>query len=430
LFNRLIVELLNRLGVYGNSELRTRNHKPMKYIIILADGCSDYPIEKLGGKTPLMTAHTPHIDVLCAASRCGLLKTVPLDMLPSSEIANMAVLGYDVRTVYQGRGVLEAASMGVDLKDDDLAMRCNLICIDKKGRIKNHSAGHISTGESHQLIDYLNDKLSAPDYMLYPGVSYRHLFVAKKGSDQVQCTPPHDVPGKAFKDLMVKAKNPAGQDTADLLNGLILESQALLAVHPVNKARVVAGRDPANSVWFWSPGYRPRMKTFMELYGKTGAVISAVDLIYGIGAYAGFEAIKVPGSTGLYDTNYEGKAEAAVDALTRVDLVYLHIEASDEAGHEGDVDLKVKTLEYLDQRVVKYIVEETGKLDEPVAIAILPDHPTPCELRTHTHDPVPFMIYHPGVEADRVKEYNEVSVQSGYYGLLEGDGFIRAFLGQ
>lgn len=400
----------------------------MKYIIILADGCSDYPIEKLGGKTPLMAANTPEIDALCAKSRCGLLKTVPDDMPPGSEIANMAVLGYDVHEVYQGRGVLEAASMGVDLKDDDLAMRCNLICIDKGGRIKNHSAGHITTEESHELISFLNKKLASPGYQFHPGVSYRHLFVVNNGSATVKCTPPHDVPGTEYRDVLVKATEQEGEQTAELLNKLILSSQALLANHPVNNARVAAGKDPANSVWFWSPGYRPRMKTFMELYGKTGAVISAVDLIYGIGAYAGFEAIKVPGSTGLYDTNYEGKAKAAVDALKRVDLVYLHIEASDEAGHEGDVDLKVKTLEYLDQRVVKYIVEETQKMDEPVALAILPDHPTPCDLRTHTHDPVPFMIHHPGTEADAVNEYNEESVKNGSYGLLKGDGFIKALL--
>lgn len=400
----------------------------MKYLIILADGCSDYPIEKLGGKTPLMAAHTPNIDALCALSRCGLLKTVPDDMPPGSEIANMAVLGYNVHEVYQGRGVLEAASMGVDLKTDDLAMRCNLICIDETGKIKNHSAGHITTPEAHELIDFLNQKLANDHFRFHPGVSYRHLFVLNKGSNQVKCTPPHDVPGTAFREVMVKAASAEGSKTAELLNELILKSQALLPNHPVNKARIVAGKDPANSVWFWSPGYRPKMKTFMELYGKTGAVISAVDLIYGIGAYAGFKPIKVPGSTGLYDTNYEGKAKAAVDALNEVDLVYLHIEASDEAGHEGDADLKVRTLEYLDQRVVKYIVEETARMKEPVAIAILPDHPTPCALRTHVHDPVPFMIYHPGAEPDVVKEYNEESVRSGFYGLLEGDGFIKALL--
>ncbi len=401
----------------------------MKYIIILADGCSDYPIEKLGNKTPLMAAKTPHIDALCAKSRCGLLKTVPDDMPPGSEIANMAVLGYDVKEVYQGRGVLEAASMGVDLKPDDLAMRCNLVCIDEDGKIKNHSAGHIPTEESHQLIEMLNKKLPGDRGRFHPGVSYRHLFVLNGGSDQIVCTPPHDVPGTPFNQVMVKSRNLEGDITAELLNDTILQSQVLLGDHPVNRKRLAEGKDPANSVWLWSPGYRPQMKTFKELYGKQGAVISAVDLIYGIGAYAGFNPIKVPGSTGLYDTNYEGKAEAAVEALKDNDLVYLHIEASDEAGHEGDAGLKVRTLEYLDQRVVKYIVEQTTAMDEPVAIAILPDHPTPCDLRTHTHDPVPFMIYHPNVKGDAVMEYNENSVESGSYGLLEGDEFIRHLIG-
>lgn len=402
----------------------------MKYIIILADGCSDYPIKKLGGKTPLMAAETPNIDALCAKSRCGLLKTVPDDLPPGSEIANMAVLGYDVHEVYQGRGVLEAASMGVELKSDDLAMRCNLICIDEEGKIKNHSAGHITTPESHKLINFLNEKLADETYKFYPGVSYRHLFVMNKGSSQIKCTPPHDVPGTLFKEVMVQSNSDEGNKTAELLNTLIVKSQALLSNHPVNKARLAAGKDPANSIWFWSPGYRPKMKPFMELYGKTGAVISAVDLIYGIGAYAGFKAIKVPGSTGLYDSDYEGEAKAAVDALKEVDLVFLHVEASDEAGHEGDVDLKILTIEYLDQRMVKYIVEETQKMDEPVAIAILPDHPTPCDLRTHVHDPVPFMIFHPGGKADGIKEYNEESVKKGSYGLLKGNEFIKALLGQ
>lgn len=400
----------------------------MKYIIILADGCSDYPLEQLGGKTPLMAAQTPNIDALCAKSRCGMLKTVPDDMPPGSEIANMAVLGYDVHRVYQGRGVLEAASMGVELASDDLAMRCNLICIDDDGRIKNHSAGHIPTEQARELIDYLNKKLFDTSYTFHPGVSYRNLFVLNKGSDQITCTPPHDVPGTPFRDVMVKSKTPGGDQTAGLLNHLILESQLLLRDHPVNISRRDDGLDPANSVWFWSPGYRPDMATFKTLYGKSGAVISAVDLIYGIGAYAGFKPIKVPGSTGLYNTNYEGKAKAAVDSLKEADLVYLHIEASDEAGHEGDVDLKVRTLEYLDQRVVKYIVKETKKMKEDVAIALLPDHSTPCALRTHTHDPVPFMIYHPGASPDGVREYNEESAKKGSYGLLEGDGFIRALL--
>jgi len=398
----------------------------MKYIIILGDGMSDYPIESLGGKTPLMAAHKPNIDALCMKSRTGLFQTVPLDMPPGSEIANMAVLGYNVKEVYQGRGVLEAASMGVDIMPDDLAMRCNLICIEND-KIKNHSAGHISDEEAHILINFLNEKLADEKIRFYPGVSYRHLLLVKNGINNIICTPPHDVPGTAYKQVMVKSKDNDAQTTA-LLNDLILKSMELLKDHPVNLNRIKNGKDPANSIWPWSPGYKPNMKTLQELYGINGAVISAVDLLYGIGRYAGMKPIKVYGSTGLYTTNYEGKAKAAVDALKEVDLVYLHIEASDEAGHEGNVELKVKTIEYLDNRVVNYIVEETQKMKEPVSIAILPDHPTPCSLKTHVHDPVPFLIYHPDGQADEVKKYDEESVKSGFYGLLKEDEFIKALL--
>lgn len=398
----------------------------MKHIIILADGVSDLPIKKYGNKTPLMMAEKPNIDALCEKSRCGLLETVPADMPPGSEIANMAVMGYDVRKVYQGRGVLEAASMGIDINEGELAMRCNLICIEN-GIIKNHSAGHISNEETHELIKTLKEELDSDIVKLYPGVSYRHLLVIDKGVSDIECTPPHDVPGTPFRNVLVKPANPAGTATAELLNDLIIKSQKILENHPINIERVKNGKDPANSIWPWSPGYKPEMKTYQELFGKTGAVISAVDLLYGIGKYAGFKAIHVDGSTGLYDTNYEGKAKAAIDALKEVDFVYLHIEASDEAGHEGNVELKTKTIEYLDKRVVKYIVEETSKMDEPVAIALLPDHPTPCELRTHTHDPVPFMIFHPDYEADDVKSYDEESAKSGGFGLLKGQEFINNF---
>ncbi len=399
----------------------------MKYIIILGDGMSDHPIESLGGKTPLMVADTPNIDALCAKGRCGKLITVPQDMPPGSEVANMAVMGYDVHKVYQGRGVLEAASMKVELKPDDLAMRCNLICIEND-KVKNHSAGHISTEESHQIVTTLNEELSSDNMKFHPGVSYRHLFVLKNGNSNLSCTPPHDVPGTPFKDVLIQPVNENGNDTAKTLNELIIKSQEILKDHPVNKKRIAQGKDPANSIWFWSPGNKPEMKTFQELYGKSGAAISAVDLIQGIGVYAGMKIIKVEGATGLYDTNYVGIAKAAVNALQDSDFVYLHIEASDEAGHEGNIDLKTKTIEYLDKRVVKYVAEETAKMPEDVAIAIIPDHATPCALRTHTRDAVPFLIFHPGESPDEVMEYNETSTDKGYFGLLEGDQFIKALL--
>ncbi|MGE5356340.1 MAG: cofactor-independent phosphoglycerate mutase [Deltaproteobacteria bacterium] len=397
----------------------------MKYIIILADGCADEPIKELGNKTPLQAANTPNIDALCAKSRCGKLITVPSDMPPGSEIANLSVLGYDVHEVFEGRGVLEAASIGVPINEGELGLRCNIICIENE-KIKNHSAGHITTEEAGELIKSLQNELNSEKVKFYAGVSYRHLLVVEGGNKNIRCTPPHDVPGTPFRDVMVKEKSDDAKDTAQLMNDLILRSQEVLKNHPVNLKRIEAGKDPGNSIWMWSPGYKPSMKTYNELYNKSGAIISAVDLLYGIGAYAGFKAIHVEGSTGLYNTNYEGKAKAAVEALKEVDFVYLHIEASDEAGHEGNFELKTKTIEYLDQRVVKYIVDETAKMNEQVAIAILPDHPTPCSIKTHTHEPVPFMIYHPDESADEVMEYNEFSVEKGYYGTLKGNEFIKA----
>ncbi|MBN2682198.1 MAG: cofactor-independent phosphoglycerate mutase [Bacteroidales bacterium] len=400
----------------------------MKYIIILGDGMADYPLESLGNKTPLQAANKPNIDKLAAMGKTGKFITVPADMPPGSEIANMAVLGYDVKKVYQGRGVLEAASMGVEIEPGDLAMRCNIICIEND-KIKNHSAGHISNEEAHEIIMDLKKEFDTDTIKFYPGVSYRHLLVIKNGKNDFDCTPPHDVPGTPFKNVMVKPKG-AKSEIAELLNNLIIKSQEFLKNHPVNIKRIEKGKDPANSIWPWSPGNKPEMQTLQELYGIKGAVISAVDLLYGIGKYAGMTGIKVPGSTGLYDTNYEGKAKAALEALKDHDLVYLHIEASDEAGHEGNEVLKTKTIEYLDNRVVKYLLEETKKMTEPVALAILPDHPTPCALKTHTHDPVPFVIYRPGEKPDSVMVYDEESTKNGEFGIIKGDEFIKALLGK
>ncbi len=391
---------------------------------------SDEPIAKYSGKTPLQMANKPHIDWLAKHGQSGQLITVPESMHPGSEIANMAVLGYDVEKVFEGRGVLEAASMGVELQPGDLGLRCNLITIEDE-KIKNHSAGHISNEEAAELIQFLDKELGNETVKFYPGVSYRHLLVIKGGKKDFKCTPPHDVPGTLFRDVLPKPNSSEAKETFDFVTELILKSQELLANHPVNVKRREAGKEPANSIWPWSPGYKPAMPTLNEMFGiKSSAVISAVDLIQGIGVYAGMDVIKVEGATGLYNTNYEGKAKAAMDGLKDHDLVYLHIEASDEAGHEGDVELKTRTIEYLDQRVVKYILEETAKMEEEVAIAILPDHPTPCSLKTHTREPVPFTIYKPGIEADSVEVYDEFDTKKGVLGLLQGDEFIRKFLGQ
>ena len=400
----------------------------MKYLIILGDGMSDEPLENYGNKTPLQLANKPNIDWLAKNGRSGLFATVPESMHPGSEVANLGVLGYDVEKVFEGRGVLEAASMGVMLEPGDMCLRCNLITIEDE-RILNHSGGHISTKEAAELIQSLNEKLGNEYIKFYPGVSYRHILIIKNGNKHLDCTPPHDVLDTLFRDVMIKAETPEAEETATLLNDLILKSQKLLENHPVNIKRKAEGKKLANSIWPWSPGYKPTMPTFEDMVGiKKSAVISAVDLIQGIGVYAGMEVIKVEGATGLYDTNYEGKAKATVDALKINDLVYLHIEASDEAGHEGDVELKIKTIEYLDERVVKYILEEIKNFDEPVSIAILPDHPTPCAIRTHTRAPVPVTIYSPTMEPDNVEIYDEFSVEKGSLGLFKGDEFIRTFL--
>lgn len=386
---------------------------------------ADEPIEVLGGKTPMQYADTPYMDKLAALGVTGRMKTVADGFHPGSEVANMAVLGYDLPTVYEGRGVLEAASIGYDLKPGEMAMRCNLICVEGD-ILKNHSSGHIATEEADELIRFLNEQLGSDRVHFYTGVSYRHLLVVKGGDKRLDCTPPHDVPLHPFRPLMIKPEVPEAQETADLLNSLILKSQEILKDHPVNRRRIAAGKDPANSIWPWSPGYRPAMQTMQEMYGfKQGSVISAVDLIRGIGVYAGLKVIDVEGATGLYDTNYEGKAHAALEALKTNDFVYLHIEASDEAGHEGDVDLKIRTIENLDKRAIGIIFEELQKWDEPVAIAVLPDHPTPCAIRTHTNVPVPFLIYKPGQAPDSVTHFDEFSVLEGKYGILEKDEFIK-----
>lgn len=401
-----------------------------KHIIILGDGMADEPIASLGNKTPLQAARTPYMDLLAKGGKNGLLNTVPDGFAPGSEIANLSVLGYDVPKVYEGRGVLEAASMGVDILPGEMGMRCNLVCIEGD-LIKNHSAGHISTPEATELIRFLDEKLGNDLFSFHPGVSYRHVLKMKGGNKELRCTPPHDIPEKPFAPHLIQPATEAAKATADALNELIAASRELLHDHPVNIKRRAEGKDPANSIWPWSPGFRPSMRPLSEMFPiRSGAVISAVDLIRGIGVYAGLEVIMVEGATGLHDTNYEGKARAALDALKQKDFVYLHVEASDEAGHEGDVPLKVRTIEYLDERIVKTIYEETRAWDEPVTIAVLPDHPTPCAIRTHTRDPIPFLIYRGGENADGVQVYDEFAAKAGAYGLLSGDEFMKALFGK
>lgn len=401
----------------------------MKHIIILGDGMADWHNEELGGKTLLQYASTPYMDLLAKNGRTGMLSTVPEGFHPGSEVANSSILGYDQYKVYEGRGPLEAASIGVELSDNDLAIRCNLICIEGD-HIKNHSAGHLTTAEADVLIKFLQERLGSDSVHFHTGIQYRHLLVIKGGDKRIHCTPPHDVPGQPFLPLLVKAEVPEAQPTADLINHLILESQRLLATHPLNVQRMAQGKDPANSIWPWAGGYRPKMEPLSVTYPqiKKGAVITAVDLIRGIGRYAGLRTIEVEGATGMADTNYEGKAQAAIDALRTDDFVYLHIEASDEAGHDGNMQLKLQTIEDLDRRAVGPIYEAVKDWTEPVAIAVLPDHPTPIHHRTHTNEPIPFLIYAPGLTPDSVQTFDEDACQQGSYGLLHKDEFMKALM--
>ena len=398
---------------------------------------ADLPVDRLGGKTLLQYAKKPMMDQLAREGRCGRLITVPEGFPPGSEVANTAILGYDLNKVYEGRGPLEAASIGYEMADDDFAIRCNIITLED-GKIITHNGGNLETSDADVLIRYLNEHLASERVKFITGIQYRHLLVIKGGSKYIDCAPPHDHPNEEWRPLLVKAEKNApveagrmtAQETADLINELILKSQDLLAKHPFNIERAKRGVRQANSIWPWSGGYRPSMETLMQQYPqiKSGTVISAVDLIRGIGHYAGLKIVEVPGATGLANTNYEGKAQAAIDALEHDDFVFVHVEASDEAGHDGDLELKIKTIEYLDQRLIAPIYNKVSTWDEPVCMAVLPDHLTPVEQRIHVGQPVPFLIWYRGIEPDGVQQYDEVSCVSGAYGLLQLNEFMKEFM--
>ncbi len=400
---------------------------------------ADKPVERIGGKTLLQHAKTPYMDLLARKGRTGRLITVPEGFPPGSEVANTAILGYDLNEVYEGRGPLEAASIGYEMADDDLALRCNIITLED-GHIITHNGGNLQTEDGDKLIGYLNDTLGSDRVRFITGIQYRHLLVIKGGNKHIVCAPPHDHPNEPWQPLLVKAEEGYAeteqtgrltpQETADLINDLIIRSQQLLPQHPYNKERASQGKRQANSIWPWSGGYRPSMKTIMQLWPQvhSGSVISAVDLIRGIGHYAGLDIVKVDGATGLSDTNYEGKAQAAIDALRTQDFVFLHVEASDEAGHDGDLELKIRTIEDFDNRIVRTIYEEVSQWDEEVCIAILPDHFTPVEMRIHVGDPVPFLIWHRSIKPDDVDRYDEVSCVGGAYGMLRLQEFMQTFM--
>ncbi len=377
----------------------------MKHIIILGDGMADHKVAALDNKTPLQYAKTPYMDLLAREGKCGTLETVPGGFPPGSEVANTAILGYDLHKVYEGRGPLEAASIGYEMQDGDMAIRCNIIALED-GKIKNHHGNHMTTERGTELIHLLDSKLGNDRVKFIPGIQYRHLLVIKGGNKNVVCNPPHDHPNEEWRPLL---------PSDELLTELILKSQEILP--------------EGLSIWPWSPGYRPSMTPLTVTYPqiRKGSVITAVDLIRGIGHYAGLRCINVEGATGLSDTNYEGKAQAAIEALNGGDdFVFLHVEASDEAGHDGDLDLKVRTIEYLDSRIIGPIYE--AMKDDALTIAVLPDHPTPVELRTHVAEPVPFLIWNKEMKADSVQTFDEDSCVNGIYGKLRNDEFMQTFM--
>ena len=398
---------------------------------------ADHPVERLGGKTLLEYARPEYMNRLAKMGRTGRLQTIPSGFAPGSEVANTSILGYDLNKVYEGRGPLEAASIGYELHPDDLALRCNIISL-ADGNIITHNGGNLETADADVLIQELNKYLGDDRVRFITGIQYRHLLVIRGGSKHVVCAPPHDHPNEPWEKLLVKAEDNApvepgrmtAEETAELINRLIIESQQILSAHPFNRNRAAKGERQANSIWPWGGGYRPSMQPLTQLYPqvKSGTVISAVDLIRGIGHYAGLEIVNVEGATGLANTNYEGKAQAAIEALQHDDFVFVHVEATDEAGHDGDLELKLRAIDYLDKRLIKPVYEAVWQMNEPLCIAILPAHPTPVEMRIHVDEPVPFLIWHPGIEADAVEHYDEVSCVSGSYGMLKLNEFMNQLM--
>ncbi|MBN1235645.1 MAG: cofactor-independent phosphoglycerate mutase [Methanotrichaceae archaeon] len=387
----------------------------MKLVVLLGDGMADLPLAALQGKTPLQAAKKPNIDRLARLGQSGLAQTVPEGFPPGSDVANLSVMGYAPTNHYTGRAPLEAAAMGVRLGEADIAFRCNFVTVEG-GIMKDYSAGHVTTEEGRELIEALLPIM--PDRRLYAGVSYRNLLVLKTGAKAI-CTPPHDI-----SDQPVAEHLPSGPDS-ELLIKLMEAAEPILARHPVNEKRIAAGKRPANAIWLWGQGPAPVMPSFAEKYGLKGAMISAVDLLKGIGKYAGLEVIDVAGATGNIDTNYEGKVQATLEALKRCDFVYLHIEAPDEAGHEGNIELKVQAIELFDELVVGPVLEGLEKSGEDWRVLVMPDHATPISIKTHSRDPVPFAIMGKGIEPDGVERFDEDAAKQGAYGLVEATGLIR-----
>lgn len=402
----------------------------MKYVVVLCDGMADYPVPALGGKTPMMVAKKPHIDALAAKAEVGLVRTVAPGLKPGSDVANMSVLGFDPHRFYTGRSPLEAASIGIDMKDSDVSLRTNLVTLSDKGEpfadkvIEDYCADDISTEEARQLIEAVQAAFGGGEYDFYTGVSYRHCLIWHGGTTELgNMTPPHDITGKVIGPHLSTA------ETARPLLEMIEKSFDLLKDHPVNKARVAAGRRPANCIWLWGEGKRPALRPFEALYGIKGGMVSAVDLLKGIANCAGMEVAEVPGATGYIDTDFEGKAKAALDLLTRNDLVYVHFEAPDECGHRNEPENKVKAIEMIDSRVLP-ILEEGLEQYEDYKILLLPDHPTPIVTRTHASDPVPYLLYQKSAPKTGVDTINEETAKATGIYMENGPAMMPHFLGQ
>jgi 2,3-bisphosphoglycerate-independent phosphoglycerate mutase len=400
----------------------------MKYLVLLCDGMSDYPLEKLGGLTPMQVAKKPNMDKLALTSELGLVKTVQDNMKPGSDIANLSVLGYDPETYYSGRSPLEAGSIGVDMKPTDVSFRCNLVTLSDEEKFSDktmlcYCAGDITSAEAKILIEHINANLGFPPFSFHSGVAYRHLLIWANGTlDVGTLTPPHDIMDKKIEPFInEKANNKA-------LYGLMEKSADLLKDHPVNIERVKKGRRAANSIWLWGEGAKREFPSFSEKFGKKAAVISAVDLLKGIGKFTGMEVISIPGATGYLDTNFTGKCNAAVNALkSGADLVYLHIEAPDECGHRGEVEGKIKAIELIDELVLRPFLEAFG--NEPVRILICPDHATPLSLRTHTNDPVPYLIYDSVNVQKGTASFTEATAKEAGNFIEKGYTLMEFFLG-
>jgi len=396
----------------------------MKYIVLVCDGMSDYPLPELGERTPLEAAKTPNLDYIAKHGRIGRVKTVPAGFIPGSDVAQMSIFGYDPKKYYSGRGPLEAANLGVELEDDDVAFRCNLITT-SADKLTDYSAGHISTKEAAILVKFIDQHLGTNRVKFYPGISYRHLMVVKRGAEEhleaVRCLAPHDITGKSI------AKNLPKCDGADILVKLMEESRNILAKHEINLVRIDLKENPANMIWLWGQGKKPAMPKFLDKYGLTGSVISAVDLIKGIGRLLGLEVINVPGATGYYDTDYSGKAKAAVKVLEKDDFVFVHLEAADEAGHNGDLREKITAIERFDQMVVGTLLKAyKGKRN--FRILVMPDHATPVALKTHVADPVPFGIFGQDIIARGFLNYSEKEAQKSDLYFEKGHELMDYFI--